>query len=125
MGLAASGSTCRSSSAWPVIGTNIALETINVPAAATIGLTLFGFQDIPNGFDLTPIGMPGCSQYVQFFSSSVWLPTSGTGSTPFNIPNSNVYAGVQVTTQAAAIVQGVNPFGALASNGLRLLIDIN
>jgi hypothetical protein len=112
-------------SARPVIGTNITLDTTNVPAAAVLGLNFLGLTEITGGIDLTAIGMPGCSQYVSLDVSSIWFPAGGAGTTPFNIPNTSALAGVQVNSQSAAIVPGVNALGALSSNGLRLVLDVN
>ena len=69
--------------------------------------------------------MPGCHQYLGIDASQAWLPLNGVGSTPFAIPNVPAFAGIEIKTQGAALVPGVNALGALSSNGLRLVLDVN
>lgn len=118
-------SITHNASARPVIGTNFTLDTANVPAAATIGANIYGLTEINPGIDLTSIGMPGCSQYVSADANVVWVPTSGTGSAPFSVPNDPGLAGIEIKSQSACLVSGVNTLGALSSNGVKLVIDVN
>ena len=115
----------HNASARPVIGTTFALNTNNVPASSVIGATLFGLTQINPGLDLTSIGMPGCYQYVSIDASQVWLAAGGVGSTNFSIPNVAGLAGVEIKTQGAALVPGINALGALTTNGMKHVIDIN
>ena len=115
----------HSASSRPVIGTAFTLETEDVPASGIIGATLFGLTEINPGLDLTSIGMPGCYQYVSIDASAIWVPNSGVGSTLFSIPNVPGLAGVEIKTQGAALVPGINTLGAITSNGLKLNIDVN
>ncbi len=110
--------------ARPVIGTNIALETTNVPPGSQLGATLFGLTEINPGLDLSGLGMPGCFQYVTIDASQIWLPAGGVGSTPFNIPNDPAFAGVELKTQGVALVPGVNALNAQSSNGMKLTLDL-
>lgn len=112
-------------SARPVLGTTIALNTTNVPASAPFGATLFGLVEINAGLPLDSLGMPGCRQYLNIDTSAVWFPVGGVGSTNFPLPSSVAFAGVQIRTQSAALVPGINPLGAISSNGVRLLLDQN
>ncbi|MCB9884317.1 MAG: hypothetical protein H6838_02430 [Planctomycetes bacterium] len=112
-------------SARPVIGTGITLDTSNLPAATVVGATLFGLTELNPGLDLSSIGMPGCYQYVSIDASQVWVPTGGVGSTPFSVPNNPAFAGVEIKTQGVALVPGVNSLGALSSNGVKLVLDVN
>ncbi len=111
--------------ARPVIGTSISLDTTNLPAATLVGATLFGLTELNPGLDLSSIGMPGCYQFVSIDASQVWVPVSNVGSTPFNVPNVPAFAGVEIKTQGVALVPGVNALGALSSNGLKLVLDVN
>ncbi len=124
------GSTDRpalghTASGRPVIGTSITLDTLNVPAGAQVGATLFGLTELPFPVDLTPLGMPGCSQYGTIDASQVWIASGTTGSTGFALPSSPAFAGIVVVTQGAVLAPGVNPTGALTSRALRLTIDVN
>ncbi|MCA8967383.1 MAG: hypothetical protein KDC48_21055, partial [Planctomycetes bacterium] len=110
--------------ARPVIGTNIALETTNVPANCALGATLFGLTEINPGLDLTGLGMPGCFQFVTIDASQIWFPVQGVGSTPFSLPNNPAFAGVELKTQGVALVPGANTLGAQSSNGMKLTLDL-
>ncbi len=115
----------HSASARPVIGTNITLQTNHVPPAGLLGATVFGLTQLPSPVDLSPIGMPGCSQYGTADASQVWIPVGGAGSTPFALPSSPAFAGISVITQAVALVPGINATGALTSNAMLLVLDVN
>jgi len=41
------------------------------------------------------------------------------------VPNRTELPGVEIIAQSAALAPGVNPFGAVSSNGLRLKMDVN
>lgn len=112
-------------SARPVIGSSINLQTTNVPASSPLGATLLGLVEINAGIDLTGFGMPGCRQYLGIDASAIWFPSGGVGTTAFNIPSGNWLIGLEVKSQGAALVPGINPLGALSSNGLRLTLDQN
>lgn len=122
------GSGCTlsySASARPVIGTTISLDTASVPAATLVGATVFGFTELNPGIDLTPLGMPGCTQYLAIDSSQVWVPAGGVGTTSFAIPNVPAFAGIEIFSQGAALAPGVNALGGLTSNALKLVLDVN
>lgn len=112
-------------SARPTLGSTITLDTTNVPANSPVGLELLGFQQINPGLDLAVIGMPDCRGYVQFIASQVLLPTSGAASMPLSIPNNAALAGANIYCQSAMLSPGVNQFGAVSSNGVALLLDVN
>ena len=118
-------SITHSGNARPVIGSVISLSTNNVAPSALIGATLFGLAQFNPGIDLTSIGMPGCHQYVSIDASQVWIAAGGVGSTNFSIPNNPGLAGVEIKTQGAALVPGINALGALTTNGLKHTLDIN
>ena len=112
-------------SARPVIGTSISLDTNNLPVSALVGVTLFGLVEFNPGIDLTPLGMPGCNQYLSIDASQVWVPVNGSGSTNFPIPSDPAFAGVEIKTQGATLAPGVNALGALSTNGVKHVLDIN
>jgi hypothetical protein len=113
------------SSARPILGTTINLLTTHVPASAAFGADILSFTQFNPGIDLTILGMPGCRQFVGLDTTLTFFPVSGTGSVSLFIPNVPVYAGLHLYSQGAAFVAGVNPLGALASNGVDLKLDIN
>jgi len=109
----------------PVVGNTLSLTTGAIPAGAAIAAVVYGLVEHNPGIDLTSLGMPGCLQYVSLDVSQLALPSAGRASAAFNVPGSSVFAGVQIKTQGAALVPGINPTGAIVSNGLRLTIDVN
>lgn len=111
-------------SARPIVNTSINLVTTNVPAISGVGATILSFTQHNPGIDLTSLGMPGCFQYVNLDTSVVFLPSAGSGTYAFGIPNNPSYSGVHVYTQSAAFAAGVNPLGVLSSNGVDLMIGI-
>jgi hypothetical protein len=106
----------------PVTGNTVVLTTSNVPANSAIGATILSFTQYNPGLDLSGLGMPGCRQFVALDSSQLFLPSGGTGSTSFTVPNNPVYAGMHVYAQSAAFSPGANVLGVLSSNGLDLLV---
>lgn len=115
----------HNTSARPVLGTSLSLLTTNVPGNTTIGATLLGLVEVTNGIDLSGFGMPGCRQYLNIDSNAIWFPAGGVGTTALNIPTGNWLVGVAIRSQGATLTPGINPLGALSSNGLRLTLDVN
>jgi len=54
----------------------------------------------------------------------VILPSGNTASRPFTVPNDPAFMGLHVYSQSVTATPGVNPFGALTSNGLDLGIGL-
>lgn len=110
------------SSGRPLLNTAVNLVTDRFPAAAAIGLGILSFTQYNPGLDLAPLGMPGCRQFVGFDVVNLLLPVGGAATQVLNIPNDPSFSGLVVVSQSVAITPGINPLGALASNGLRLQI---
>jgi hypothetical protein len=100
----------------PVLNTNFNLVTTNIPAGAVAGVVIMGStqQNIP----LAGFGMPGCSLY-----HTADLPTLpinlGNGQTSLPVPNNVNIVGAVLFFESAVIAPGINPAGAVASNGIR------
>jgi hypothetical protein len=109
----------------PRIGTSINLVSSNVPTGSPLGATIFGLAEITAGINLVGLGMPDCFQYLSLDATVVFLPSGGTGTQPFTVPNVPGLAGVIMLAQSAAFAPGVNALGILSSNGMRLTIDVN
>jgi len=114
----------HSTSARPVIGTTPNLLASNVPSGALIGLMILGTTEYTTGIDLTFLGMPTCNLYASLDVMLSFLPAGSTGSVPFVIPANPALAGLIILTQATAWVPGINPFGFITSNGMRLTLDL-
>jgi len=112
-------------SARPVIGTSISLNSTNVPLAGLVGLQILGLTEFTAGIDLTFLGMPGCYLYSSLDVTGTFFPVGGTGSSPLSIPPNPALAGTVILTQSAVWVPGINAFGFISSNGVRLTLNVN
>jgi hypothetical protein len=112
------------SSARPVLGTTINLNSSNIPSAGVIGLTILGMTEFTAGIDLSFLGMPTCSLYASLDVTAGFIPALGTGSTPFPLPAVPSLAGTIVLSQSTVLVPGINPFGFITSNGVRLILNV-
>jgi hypothetical protein len=106
----------------PRLGTTVNLVTSNIPATAAGTAVLLSLSSVIPGLELTFLGMPGCFQNVALANATTlgFVFTSPSGSLPLVIPNAAIYLGYPVFAQSTAFVTGVNAFGALASNGVRI-----
>jgi len=109
----------------PVLGNALSFTTGPIPAAAVIAATVIGATEYNPGLDLTGQGMPGCFQYVSIDDAPLAAPMGGLAVTVITVPTSASLVGVEVKTQGVALVPGINPTGAITSNGLKLTIDVN
>ena len=66
--------------------------------------------------------MPGCSQYVGFDVSFFMTPSAGQSTRTIALPLDPALTGLTVGNQSFALVPGVNARGAVASNGVALVI---
>lgn len=109
----------------PLIGKTLNLQMANIPASAGFAVRIISYTAVVPGLDLGFQGMPGCFQHVGLALAATDFFVGGpTITTPFNIPNSPVYIGNNFFTQCATFVPGINPLGAISSNGLRHVIGV-
>ncbi len=106
--------------ARPVLGTSINLVTSDIPLTAFIGAQIFGLQELNPGVSLAGLGAPGCSQFTNIDASQILFLSGTTTSVPFVVPSAPAFVGVEIKTQSAILVNGVNALGLLTSNGLKL-----
>lgn len=107
----------------PRIGNTFQMTSSSYPATASIGFTFFGFASVPTGLPLAALGMAGCSQYTTPDASLLWIATGPTAAVPFAIPANPSFAGIVLNSQSLTLVPGINPFGAITSNGVALHIE--
>lgn len=105
-----------------VIGQSFTVTANQIPAPGLAFNFLSTTQYNP-GIDLTGIGAPGCSAYMDPNTSALDTLMIGTGTQSFNVlvPNDLSFLGVSLYTQTAAI-SAFNAFGFTTSNGVALLI---
>lgn len=110
----------------PRIGTSCSLVSRNHVGAGnppTLGATLLGLTGFPTGVPLDLLGLPGCCQYAALDVLAAYVVAQPTAAYPFAVPALPALAGVRVYAQALSFAAGANPFGALTSNGIDLLVE--
>lgn len=113
---------CLSASARPVQGTTINLVTTNIPATAVLSANVLSFTSHDPGIDLTPT-MPGCFRYLDLDYAFLLTGAGSTASMPLGpFPIGASWLGVTIFSQSVSLVPGVNPTGAISSNGTILQI---
>ena len=108
------------SSPRPIGGTTINLTTSNIGPTAPFGAILLGINN--PAFDLTPLGMAGCTQYTDNLVTLLFLPLGQPSAvTPFNVPN---LPGLHVFAQSVVYDPAANltALGAVASQGIDHLV---
>jgi len=110
------------SSARPVIGTTVTLDTDHAPAGTWFGLRILSLSGLPAPADLTSLGMPGCVLTQPLDVVEQFPITGASGQTTFTFPNNPVLSGTTLRTQSATLSPGVNAFGFATSNGLALTL---
>jgi hypothetical protein len=107
----------------PRIGRPFAVRVSNIPITGffVAAVPFFGFDITSSGGaplprDLGLLGMPGCTQYVDPYSTGFLFTPIGTADWTIGIPNVAVYAGMQVRFQSLVIDPPANAFGATLTN---------
>jgi hypothetical protein len=112
------------SSARPVLGTTIDLNTTNIPSGSLVGLSILSLTQLPTGLDLWFLGMPTCKLYSGVDVLNTFATPGSSGTFAWAIPNVPAASGVVVMSQSAIWNPGANAFGFLTSNGLQLLLGV-
>jgi len=109
----------------PVLGQTLTALITNTPNSPFFQLCMpfLGFDNtqssgIPLPRNLTPLGMPGCTQYADPFQVTFLFYTSPVATWTLAVPNVPSFAGVHVYLQAALIDQSANAMGLTATNAL-------
>jgi hypothetical protein len=108
----------------PVLGTTVNLTTTNVPPGSPFGATVVSFTQAVPPTDLTSVGMPGCQGHVVGGSTYVAFAPGASFALPLAIPLGSSWIGVNVITQAFTYSPPITPLGAIASNGVGLLLGL-
>jgi len=106
----------------PIVGSTVSITANWIPSGSPLGAILLGWTQYLPGIELTPMGMPDCFQYASGDSISIFVPVGGSGTYAFSLPNAPSFVGAHVYTQGVTFLSGVNPTGAISSNGIDLQI---
>ncbi len=107
----------------PALNSTLVFEYSGHPAN-TAGILVMGIDDakflgIPLPFDLSFLGMTGCSLYQDIrFSINYTVGAQGTGTSQINIPNTPSMAGFPFFWQGIVVAPGANTPGLLLTNGM-------
>ncbi|MCR9243930.1 MAG: hypothetical protein NXI31_02785 [bacterium] len=104
----------------PLLGSTVRLEVSEIPSTALLSTTIVSFTRLRLRLD--GLGMPGRFQHV---GSDVGLGVAGgnpQASFSFGITNDPTFLGLPIRAQSLSLVPNVNPLGALASNGVELVL---
>ncbi|MBX3464884.1 MAG: hypothetical protein KF830_17080 [Planctomycetes bacterium] len=110
------------SSTLPRLGSSVLLTTTQVPAAAPLGVQIVGFTGFDPGVDLAAIGMPDCRLFTGLDLVDPVLPVGGQSVHGLWLPNDLSLQGLVLHAQTAAFLDGINPAGLVASNGVRMVV---
>lgn len=102
--------------ARPQLGTTFPLELSGVSPGSALGLLMLGLVQFLPGFDLTVIGMPGCTQYVSL-DGSLAFPLAPVPQVGVPLPNNTALVGFVLYVQGATLTPGINQLGIAVSNG--------
>jgi hypothetical protein len=111
----------------PLIGTTVSLDTSR-ETGQSLGINFVSLVQIPTpGFNLNVIGAPDCFAHLDINAgvgnviSNLGLPGTSM-SVQFPLPNNPVFAGLSIYSQSIWLDPAVNAFGALTSNGVKMLL---
>ncbi|MBL8723697.1 MAG: sulfatase-like hydrolase/transferase [Planctomycetes bacterium] len=111
----------------PAIGTVFTMRVTGISVAASATFGTFGFaDDVWNGtplpWDLTPLGMTGCSLLLAT-DTTVFLPRTNTVATwVLPLPAFSSLLGLHFFTQGFVLVPGANPAEALSTRALEIVV---
>ena len=101
----------------PVMGGPFVLELGDIAPGSVFGALVLGFGNVVPGFDLSPLGAPGCARHVTLDASiSFGVPNNPTPIS-LTIPNDNAFLGYTIYVQGATLTPAANTLGVLTSNG--------
>jgi len=106
----------------PYLGSTLTLTTTQFPATSGIGVQVMSLVGYDPGIDLGSAGLPGCRLYANLDVLSVLLPTAGVAVHTWPVPNDPASVGLHLAAQSAALVDGFNAAGIIASNGVTMTV---
>lgn len=110
----------------PQIGQTCTFLVTSLPTTSShavlgaLSLEAGSLGGVPLPIDLTPIGMPGCEQYIDPILSMLYgtVATNGTATWPLDIPDAPWVLGLPFYVQCLVDAPGENPLGLVTTNAL-------
>ena len=106
----------------PVLGSQLAFETVHMPNTVKFVFTALGAQGYPLGIDLSALGMSGCNLYASHECGIGAMVNSGAARWTLAVPVDQGIVGVSAYLQSVAFDANANAAGILLSNGLELTV---
>jgi hypothetical protein len=106
----------------PVLGATMSLTTSAIPANAMFTSNLLSLTQYDPAIDLATYGAPGCNQYCGTEAADLVLGTGTQTRALGPVPLDPVWIGLEIFSQSASLVPGVNALQILTSNGVKLRI---
>jgi hypothetical protein len=122
VGTAGTPALAAATGSRPVLGGTFQAVLSNLPLS--IGIVSTGFNDTNSGpfvlpFDLTPLGLTGCTLFAEVFGTQFLVGSGGSATWSIGLPNSTTYLGAQFYNQGFSLDPGFNPAGFTVSNAGR------
>ncbi len=117
------GATPHAGRTFPMRFTNLP-STIFSPVIGVFGLSDVSSGGRPLPIDLSPLGMPGCWQYLDPLPGGLVLCAnqSGTASWQIDLPFGTVWIGLNFYVQGLVLDPGANALGATVTNSCHGII---
>ena len=96
---------------------------LNLPFAI-LGMSNTGWQGGPLPRLLNFMGLPGCRQYVSADVAGPLLNLGGTATWDLPVPENPALIGMRFYVQALVLEDGINPAGAIVSNGGEAIVGL-
>jgi Galactose oxidase, central domain len=106
----------------PWLGDTYAVAVNGLPSGGLVVMAT-GLSAPPVPFPLGGVGMPGCSGLVSPDLLQAMLH-AGSAAFAFAVPNQPALAGLSLYHQALVFHPGVNPFGAVTSDGMQAVLGL-
>jgi len=130
------GSACSGTAGTPVLsiaggqrpwlGDTVTLQVQPVPSGApallALGSSNTTWSGLPLPAPLATLGMPGCDLLVAFEQQLAMATAGNTASVAVSVPAQSALIGATFYLQAAVLDPPANPFGAVASGGLAVVL---
>lgn len=88
----------------PVLGTSLSVTTADIPAGALVAGLLFGLTQQQSGIDLSPLGLTGCSRYLDPADQLVQIAPLASWTQSLPIPNAAGLLGTNVFLQSLVLL---------------------
>lgn len=109
--------------ARPVMGQTGIVRTNGIQPGSVGGVIGYGVTQ--TSFDLSILGMTGCTQYATLDATLQFATPSATADHPLPIPIIPSIVGASLFLQSFVVTPGANPFNVVATNGMQWVLDVN